>query len=225
MPATSWKKGDLVVHPSKLEWGVGEVLTAQSILHEGKPCQRVGVRFTRAGMKVLSTAFANLAVAPAHLTGAAPAGDQPRPLPFAPARPFPPDEPEAAGDLAPDDAPPEPDRRETTARLRALPERATDPFTPLPARLAATLDLYRFEPRGGSLLDWAAAQAGLRDPLSLYSRHELEQHFETFRVALDAHARDLARDLRRQDAAKCDALLAAAPPRAAQSLRRHDGGR
>src|SRR5262245_5175983 len=55
-----WTKGDSVIHADKPEWGSGEVLIAEQGIHEGKPCQRLTIRFTRAGMKTLSTAFANL---------------------------------------------------------------------------------------------------------------------------------------------------------------------
>src|SRR3954462_1569369 len=55
-----WTKGDSVVHASKPEWGAGEILLAESISHEGKPVQRLTIRFTRAGTKTISTAFADL---------------------------------------------------------------------------------------------------------------------------------------------------------------------
>ncbi|MDX2115244.1 MAG: DUF3553 domain-containing protein [Planctomycetota bacterium] len=225
MPPTSWKKGDLVVHASKPEWGVGEVVTAASIVHEGAPCQRVSVRFTRAGLKDLSTAFATLTPAPASLVGTASR------LESAPA----PEAPIAGARGNGQNAPaPEPndvfsasaaDRRELDARLRALPEQATDPFTTLATRAAASLDLYRFSSEGGSLLDWAAAQTSLKDPLSVYSRHELEQHFEAFRMALESHVREVLRELRRQDPSKLAGLSAKAPARAQHLLKRLEPGR
>ena len=68
--------------------------------------------------------------------------------------------------------------------MARLPEAATDPFSGLEARLKATLGLYRFTDQGGSLLDWAAAQSGLKDPLSEFSRHDLERHFFQVRCEL-----------------------------------------
>ena len=44
----------------KAEWGEGVVTGAQPATQDGKPCQRVTVRFDRAGIKTLSTALAPL---------------------------------------------------------------------------------------------------------------------------------------------------------------------
>lgn len=48
--------------------------------------------------------------------------------------------------------------------MTELPPQAGDPFLPLRKRLEFTIGLYRFEPVGGKLLDWAVAQSGLADP-------------------------------------------------------------
>src|SRR3954471_24602273 len=60
MASRDWSKGDSVVHATKPEWGAGQVLEAESIAHDGKPCQRLTIRFARAGTKTISTAFADL---------------------------------------------------------------------------------------------------------------------------------------------------------------------
>ena len=60
MPTREWSFGDKVVHAQKPEWGVGLVTGASGTTHEGQPCQRVVVRFERAGVKTLSTAIADL---------------------------------------------------------------------------------------------------------------------------------------------------------------------
>lgn len=212
MSGSSWNRGDNVMHSSKPEWGAGEVLVAEPAMHEGKPCQRLTIRFSRAGTKILSTAFAELkrAIGPAPM--AATAAIEPKEQPAASngslngANPF---------------AAPEPDE-DVGKMLTSIPERATDPFQPLRARLAATLDLYRFSDTGGSILDWAAAQTGLKDPLSRFSRHELEQSFAKFRVEVDNHLRKLVKDVAKQDPQALRELTAAAPAAAQQAIRRLD---
>ncbi|MBI1190987.1 MAG: DUF3553 domain-containing protein [Tepidisphaera sp.] len=201
--ASEWNKGDSVVHAARPEWGAGEVLVAEPVVHEGRKCQRLTIRFSRGGTKTISTAFAELK----------PASELPR-IPRlldpdeAPDHPAP-----SAGASKPrqqsaPSAPPEPDplalsamQSEIAAIMNKLPEKATDPFTSGKARLAATLDLYKYTDSGGSLLDWAAIQTGLADPLSRFSRHELEQWFARFKIELDAHLRKLVRDVRKADPA------------------------
>lgn len=103
--------------------------------------------------------------------------------------------------------------------MARLPETATDPFASPPQRLSATLALYRFTPNGGSLLDWAAAQSGLADPLAVFNRHELEQFFARFATARDQHLRQLADEIRRKDPDALNRALAGAPPAAQNALR------
>ena len=82
--------------------------------------------------------------------------------------------------------------------MSRLPEAATDPFTSLEARLKATLTLYRFTDQGGSLLDWAAAQSALKDPLSEFSRHDLERLFQRFAFVRDEHLKKLVQEILRE---------------------------
>lgn len=196
----SWNKGDRVVHATKPEWGVGHVLSVEAMGGGVATAQRVTVRFERAGTKALSTEFAELKPAgemPMRIEGPAEEGG----LSFAPTA------------------------SEVKEIMTRLPERATDPFSTLPKRMAATLDLYRYAENGGLLLDWAAMQTGLKDPLSKFNRHELEQWFGRFRIELDEHLKKLARDMRRADPAAFDAMVAAAAPPGRQALRRVDMGR
>jgi hypothetical protein len=199
MVIREWSLGDRIVHASKPEWGTGEVRTAESILQDGVRCQRLTVRFDRAGTKTLSTAFADL---------------RPREGGLEPLL-----EPEPVND------PLGPQGINYQQRLLAIPEDATDPFRSRKARLQTTLTLYRFAPSGGSLLDWAASQTGLKDPLSKFSRHELEQCFDRFRAALDAHLKKLAFEMRKADPAGLAEALAAAGAEGKQALRRADSGR
>src|SRR5688500_8039150 len=130
MASREWGLGERLLHAGKPEWGIGEVKGAQSVLEDGQRCQRLTVRFDRAGIKTLSTLFADLRAA-----DSAPA----MPAASAPDDPF----AEAAG-------------KDARALLEQLPEAAQDPFRSKRARLEATLDLYRFTSAGASLLDWAA---------------------------------------------------------------------
>jgi hypothetical protein len=108
--------------------------------------------------------------------------------------------------------------------LTTLPESATDPFSPPANRLHATLELYRYEPRDRSLFDWATARTGLRDPLSIFNRHDLEQMFETFRVKLDRRLREALNECRKAGVDP-EPLLARAPSAAHHALRRINPGR
>lgn len=187
--------GDRVRHAGKPEWGNGQVTAAEAVVQDGRACQRITVRFDRVGLKTLSTAFADLRPAETLLTADAPADP-----------------------LLAD----EPDPQELLARI---PDTATDPFSTPRKRLEVTLGLYRFSDRAGSLLDWAAAQTGLRDPLARFSRHELESHFQKFQFNLDNHLKKLVRELRKADPATLAAVTAAAAPSAKQALRRADAAR
>ena len=200
MADTKWQSGDRVVHTSRPEWGLGRVLSATSIREEGKDAQRLTIRFDRAGTKTLSTAVARLAQAdtvPVEVfTTAADA-----------------EEPEA---VAP---------AELAARLAGLPDAVTDPFRPLARRLETAVGLYRFEPHGKSLLDWAAAQTGLADPLSAFSRHDLEEGFDRFRQALDSHLAKLVGQAKREEPAALSGLGAKVTPQVRDMLTRLLTGR
>lgn len=221
MSSKDWSRGDNVVHASKPEWGSGEVLVAEPVIHEGKPCQRLTIRFTRAGTKTISTAFAELR----------PASDMPR-LPDEPALPEPSAMParespasQAAAERADDPLAKAAMDATVLEMLTRLPEAATDPFTSLKARMSATLALYRFTASGGSLLDWAAIQTGLKDPLARFNRHELEQWFQRFQLELDRHLVKVYRDLKKSDPQALAELLASAPQAARIALRRNDADR
>lgn len=200
MAPRTWTVGDEVRHAGRPEWGIGKVAKADGATHNGVACQRLTVKFDRAGLKTLSTAFASLEPAGAvqavrsQLSATETESD--------------------AGDIFAGAS-------ESIADvLSTLPEPATDPFRTLEARLKATLGLYRFQPTGGSLLDWAAMQTGLADPLSKCNRHELEAHFQRFRVRLDAHLVTLVREAAKKDPAMLDRLKGEAPSQARSALDR-----
>lgn len=189
-----WSYGDRVIHQSRPEWGAGTITKAAAAVHEGKPCQKLTIRFERAGLKTLSTAFAQLAEA----------------------RGF---QPQSSVEPEHDAFTPQEKPQEVFARL---PEPARDPFTSPEARFEATLNLYRFTPEGGSLLDWAAMQSGLADPLSSFARPELEALFQRFAQARDEHLRSLAAELLKRNPALVKQAASSAPAEARAALRRLD---
>ena len=201
MSIREWKLGDRVFHAGRPEWGAGEVRSAEGAVQDGTKCQRVTIRFERAGVKTLTTAFADLRPADQMTRLEAEAPD------------------EGAGWL---------ERAEAVnpaEKMSELPEVATDPFRTKRARMEATLGLYRFTAAGASLIDWAVMQSGLKDPLSRFSRHELEQYFDRFKHALDSHLKRLVMEMKKEDPAGLAEFAAAATSSARQALRRVDGGR
>ena len=211
-PPIPFQPNDQLQHPGKPEWGTGTVLAVQPASHEGKPCQRLTVRFAGGGKKTINTAFASLI----RLGEPKPATTQPRPRPgsrssIAPAPP-------------PSPAQQTPDKTEMVQRLSQLPGSLTDPFRDLQTRLTETLEQYRTQPDNRGLLQWASIQTGLADPMSVLNRHELEEHFANQRIRLDRHLKSLLDEARRN---KLDTrpIIAAAPPGAQQAIRRINPGR
>lgn len=199
MSTSDWKVGDRVVHAGRPEWGPGEVTAAESAMHNGHRCQRLTIRFDRGELKTISTAFADL-----RHPDAAPSLDR------------------KLSDAAGLDGL---DNTKAVGMLGELPDDATDPFASFKNRLISTLKLYRFTGNGGSLLDWATAQTGLGDPLSRFSRHELEQGFDRFKMNLEQHLRRLVQDAKRKEPESIAAAVATAPPAGQQAVKRADNWR
>ena len=219
LTSQQWSYGDRVVHPAKPEWGQGVVTAASATTQDGKPCQRLTIRFDRAGVKVLSTAFAELKPATAPIP-------QPASAVVQASR-----ELASESDQGNDSAPTTGGWLDSikpvapSESLLKMPDSTTDPFATLAGRLKATLNLYKFNDSGGSLLDWAAAQTGLKDPLSVFSRHELEQVYRRFTFIRDDHLKKLMSDARRQDPAALLKAAREAPPAGQQAMRRIDASR
>jgi hypothetical protein len=117
------------------------------------------------------------------------------------------------------------DRAASLEALQKLPENINDPFVPIMKRVQATLDLYKLWDKPAGVLDWATIQTGLRDPMSMMSRHELEAQMDRFRISLDGHLKKILKDARREDAKAVDVALAQCGPAAKAALRRVDIGR
>lgn len=217
-PEARYSTGDVVAHPRRPEWGSGVVKQAQVITHEGRPAQRLSVDFANKGRVVINTALAPLTLR----TQRTPLRPDPGPEG---ARP---EEEDAMARIASSPTPASGSAAHGSStggaggwlsqleranghgghELWGLPQACNDPFEPLHKRLQATLETYKFSTEPRSLIDWAVIQTGLNDPLSKYTRSELEQAFPRFARDRDDHLKDLVRQIKRKgDAAQLAATL------------------
>jgi hypothetical protein len=197
MQQTQFKFGDKVVHALRPEWGAAAVSLVQQVTVDGRPAQRLTLRFERAGLKVVSVPPAEIQLADSDPDATPPAGGSPDESWLAQLE---------AGDI--------------NERMASLPESTRDPFTTLAARIKATLALWRFSEQGGSVLDWAAMQTGLKDPLARFSRHELEQFFRRFASERENQLKRLLLEARKHPSPEIDQAKAAALPAAKDAMRR-----
>ena len=195
--------GDRVRHTRRPEWGVGSVVKVEEISQNGRAAQRLAVRFPNGGLKTLSTAHAEIELVAAE-------GGEPAPGQSAVADWQQLTEGDWLAPLA---------RRRVGETMVALTAEARDPFNSMRQRLLVTLDLYRFGRSGRTLIDWAIAQSGLDDPLSHFTRHELEVLFDQWAAARDDHLHKLLGQAR-QEHQMLKELLASAPPAARDAVRR-----
>ncbi|MFK7759683.1 MAG: DUF3553 domain-containing protein [Phycisphaerales bacterium] len=197
-----FQMGDRVVHSSKPEWGIGIVSTSSMGDHEGVPCQRLVIRFDRAGLKTVSTAFASIELAGSRV-GVVP-------------------EKEGMDVLVETLSNPilNADPREIQQIMTSIPEPARDPFASPAQRLKSTLSLYRFKNTGGSLIDWSVMQSGLSDPLSKFTRHELEDFFGFFEKNLWKHLGKMVREARDVPVNELVQIRDSAPLEGQQALQR-----
>jgi hypothetical protein len=91
-------------------------------------------------------------------------------------------------------------------------------------RLNLTLGLYRFHKSGHSLVDWAVAQSGMADPLTRFTRQELEQLFDRWAYERDVHLSRLLQDARNEQAIVAAAVKTAPKP-AQDAVRRFTANR
>lgn len=177
MTTATFTAGELLRHPQRPEWGQGTVQRVETVTSQGRPDQRLWVRFSNAGLKTLLASVAGLERL--ELTARS---DELRGGTLA--------EREVTGETGwlgqiskkrPEDA------------MTELPALVADPFVPPKKRLEFLLTLYRFDPHQ-KLVDWAVAQSGLGDPLSRFSRHELEELFRLWAVERDAALARLMQD-------------------------------
>jgi len=172
--AVRYNVGDKVRHRRRPEWGEGTVASAQNATHGGRPAQRLVINFANHGRVTLNAAVAPIAPAGSSSTATATStststsggggGGWLNQL---------------EGKTVDADA------------LAVLPEDVSDPFASLARRLRLIGELYRFRREPRSVMEWAVAQSGLTDPLSRFSRNDLEQQFIAFEQARDGHLRSL----------------------------------
>lgn len=176
MAENKFQFGDSVRHARKPEWGLGSVVKVENIASNGNLSQRLRVRFSNAGLKILNTNQADLEIIinrdQVHTTLEAESVDDLDRM----------GESEWLTDIA---------EKKVEEMMLSLPLETRDVFDSLQSRITVTLELYRFDRSGKGLMDWAVAQSRLNDPLSRFSRHELEFLFDRWVTIRDAHLQKL----------------------------------
>jgi hypothetical protein len=210
MSDRKFEYGDRVCHATRPEWGIGLVVKTEMLSTNGQNAQRLAIRFPNDGLKTISTAHAELElitedIAAVHTDGeASPLGGWDKM-----------EDSEWLGEVA---------QRKVREVMVGLSERVRDPFRPVEDKLQACLELFRFERTGRGLVEWAVAQSGLDDPLSRFTRHELEVLFDEWASNRHRHLQQLFSQVH-GDKQLISRLLATAPPAAQASVRRLTNGR
>ena len=188
----SFSRGDVVVHTGCPQWGDGIVDEVVNIQHDGKAAQRLVVKFSNQGRVTLNTAIAPLVSKDAAV--AMSNYQNPRFSPSSSSSSSRSSTSSGGGSgggwLSAFE--------KTEHELHKLPDALNDPFLSLIQRIEATLDTYQFSKEPKLLIDWAIRQTKLSDPMTKYTRHELEVGFERFARDRDLHLRDLLRELKKQ---------------------------
>jgi Protein of unknown function (DUF3553) len=214
--------GDKVRHRQRPEWGIGGVTKVETVTLKGQRDQRIWIRFPNAGLKTVLASVAELdraeastvtrtgmAGAPVATAGASVVVGDDDTLVAREAR----HEGGWLGEIA---------KRKPEDAMTSLAAAATDPFLSLERRLEFVLGLYRFEPVGRQLIDWAVAQSGLDDPLSRFNRHQLEAFFERWSYQRDIVLLRLVQEAKKNPPAglTIEERIAAAPSSAQKAFRR-----
>lgn len=206
-PQRTYSFGDVVVHSRRPEWGRGTVTKAEVIRHNGESAQRLHIRFASEGLKVINTGVVEVLPAEEAETALSKAGAGGNGHAGSTAS-------RSGGWLA--DL--ENERPEDV--MTRLPSEASDPFRTVVERLRFTLELFRFTSAPKSLTEWAIAQSGLDDPLSRFTRQEIEQFFQRFTRSRDQHLGVLLDEARRSDPEGARLVLAQARPEAVAMVQR-----
>jgi hypothetical protein len=195
--------GERVRHPRRPEWGLGNVQRIETTTVGAKRDQRLWIRFDNAGLKTILASAADLERA-ATISGHDEHTLVSRELSG------------ETGWLA------EISKRKPEEAMTALAPQASDPFIPALRRLEYVLNLYRFDTSGAKLIDWAVAQSGLGDPLTRFTRPELERFFADWAIERDAQLNRLLQDQElRNDPAAVRAVVESALPAAQSAARRY----
>lgn len=212
MSTRQYKSGEKVVHPTRPEWGTGVIRDVSRSSHNGQDGQRLIIDFPNRGRVTINTAVIELDKA----TGKEETMSITR-------------NPKGTNGNASSDgggwlAELEKQVGGNGDSLTALPAQLSDPFKSDEQRLHATLDVYRFSIEPRSLLEWATAQTGMDDPLTKYTRQDLEQAFSRFARDRDQHLRQLVFQIKRGtlngEAILRDAARQARVPSAREALKK-----
>ncbi len=191
-----FQRGDIVLHPARPEWGPGVVDQSAATNLNGKAGQRLTIRFANHGRATINTAVVQLKRKDESIDMTNTTTINKGWLDSLDSR---------GGD--------------PKADLIHLPDAMTDPFSSLAQRLDATLKSFRFSTEARALIDWAVSQTGMADPLSHFSRHDLEQSFAHFARDRELHLIDLVRQLKaKQKRDVLDAARAAVEIPAAKAM-------
>ena len=188
MKPPHFKVGDKVAHPKKPEWGTGVVVDARPASHNGIEAQRLRVDFANKRNTTINTAIAPLV-----------SGEQLN-------QSFKPTPKGLGQDMS----------MSTNAsnlgsgwldeleganggkrELWDLPQGCDDPFSSDEEQLDCTLDTFKYSTDPGPLFQWAVVQTGLDDPLTKYTRVELEQAFPRYTRDRDNRLFELVRMMKR----------------------------
>lgn len=226
--------GMKVRHERRPEWGIGTISRVEHA--SNATSQRLTIRFPNIGIKKLVARHAELTVvengqataSPSRTAASASNGHGRQTSTKTVAKPAASNNAVADLDAPPMDVWRQIDnddwlspvaRQKVEALMTSLPLDVRDPFNGLARRLRLTLDLYRFDRSSSGLVNWAVAQSGLDDPLSRFTRQELEQLFDRWSTARDQHLKRVLDEAR----AEPDSVRAAvkdAPPAARQAVQR-----
>jgi len=184
----TFKVGDTVAHPRKPEWGSGVVVQAQPVTHNGIQAQRLLVDFANKRSTTINTAVAPLVSSDAM--------EDRFPTPKGLGQDMSMSSTDlnklGAGWL---------DQLEGKSggkrELWDLPDACDDPFSSDEQQLDATLETFKYSTDPGPLFQWAVVQTGLNDPLTKYTRVELEQAFPRYARDRDNRLFELVRAMKR----------------------------
>lgn len=211
----NYQYGDKVLHTNRPEWGVGSVTKVEESLINGERAQRLTIRFPNAGLKSIIASANDGAGAElrkvedhtqGHLNGVSDASTD--------------TSVEQWMQMSQSDWLSPLAQRKVREMMNRIPEECTDAFISLRKRLANTLALYRFDKSGRGLIDWAVAQSSIDDPLTRFSRQELEQLFDRWATERDTHLSRLLHATH-DDKTLLREALTGAPKAAQDAVRKH----
>lgn len=189
--APRYRVGDTITHQARPEWGLGRIRKTDLVTRDGVATQRLVVDFSSKGRVTLDTATAPIGPAPAPRAGHAHASAQDHDMTTHSGSSL----SNNGGWLAELES--RANGGKQSHELWDLPEALSDPFLSDEQRLNATLETYRFSTAARSLIEWAQKQTGLDDPLTKYTRTDLEQAFPRFARDRDLHLKEMVRTLKR----------------------------